>query len=108
MSKGFEIDGVNNKEEEINEEILKLDAHAITRSYYLKEDMYSMLFVASVRPEYILYCEMKLDVENKNQTKPHENSIKVNASGLTYFQKLNSILCCKSVRSIEVADDKTL
>ena len=27
LSKGFEIDGVNSKEEEINEEILKLGAH---------------------------------------------------------------------------------
>ena len=70
--------------------------------------MYSMLFVASVRPEYMLYCEMKLDVENKEQAKPYENAIRVYGSGLTYFQKLKSILCCKSVRSIEVADDKTL
>ena len=70
--------------------------------------MYSMLFAASVRPEYMLYCEGKLGVENKEQTKPKKNKMRVYGSGLTYFQRLTSILCCKSVRSIEVADDKTL
>ena len=77
MSKGFEIDGVNSKEEEINEEILKLEAHEISRNYFLREDMFSMLFLASVRPEYMLYCETKLGVENKEQTKPHENEMRV-------------------------------
>ena len=50
--------GEINQEEAINENILKRKAHEIQKNYQMKEDMFSMLFVEALRPEYRYYCDL--------------------------------------------------
>ena len=60
-------DGIDDKEEYVNEHVLKQSANQITKIHPLREDMFSMLFVTALRPEYMLYCSMKLSEDNKEQ-----------------------------------------
>ena len=60
----FPDDGVRNKDEIINEQFLKLSSHQISKNYKMREDMFSMLFVSAVRPEYKLYCDSRLEQDD--------------------------------------------
>ena len=85
------------KEEKINEEILKQGAHVISKNFSLREDMFSMLFVTSLRPEYKLYCEM-LDSGLSQDLVKGQKEIK-RGTNSTYCQKMKVVFCCQSDKS---------
>ena len=58
---------MDEKEEYINEHVLKQSAYQINKSHPLREHMFSMLFVTALRPEYMLYCSMNISKDNKEQ-----------------------------------------
>ena len=75
----------------------------------MREDMFSMLFVAAVRPEYRLYCDSKLtNNQDLNQDKIAEQDKFILNKRLSFFQKLKFVFCCKSDAPIEATDNRTL
>ena len=75
----------------------------------MREDMFSMLFVAAVRPEYRLYCDSKLsNSQDLNQDKSTEQDKFILNKRLSFCQKLKFVFCCKSDAPIEATDNRTL
>ena len=76
----------------------------------MREDMFSMLFVSAVRPEYRLYCDSKHKNGNQdlNQDKISEQDKFILNKRLSFCQKLKFVFCCKSDAPIEATDNRTL
>ena len=45
-------------QEEENEKVWKLPSYKIRKKMTLREDMYSLLFVSLVKPQYKKYCDL--------------------------------------------------
>ena len=77
-----------------------------------REDAYSLLLIATAKPQYFKYCELvnstgqKEPAEaHKNQKQEEDGSDQDLQNNSTYCQKLKSFLCCRSA-NLSVASNK--
>ena len=99
----------------INEQVFKRSAYPISRTLQLEENMFSLVYISTLRPEYKLYCDL---VHKTKQTHPLEDDGAIPKENrapeegekerISWYMKAKAFLCCKTAETGKLIDETNL